>query len=156
MKTAVFMLLLRRLAKGLMSAEEYASFSTKINLMRWQQLRQGFPDIWEKFSEQFNEVKEQFSRLSDPEIVIEAIVPGSIEHYPELFEPFRLQLDQIKTGVDLGAEALTSAIDVTPDLANGIDASVLIDGAPAAEVVVDGASDTAANVISWIVEMLFG
>lgn len=83
--------------------------------MRWNQLRQNFPELWDRFSEKFNEIKDHISPSSDPQEVAQMVAPGNIEHYPELFELFRLQLEQIRSSFTPDVDLVTATHSTSSD-----------------------------------------
>jgi hypothetical protein len=88
MKTAIFEFLLRKLAKQLMSEADYGIFQLRMYTRRWQEFRTENPNLWEWFSEKYEQARDLFTPNSNPEEAFGTIVPGPITHCPELFRPF--------------------------------------------------------------------
>lgn len=91
------------------------------------------------------------------------VVPGNIEHYPELFEPFRLQLEQIRSSFTPDVDLVTATHSTSSDIAGGdLDTEVISNAAssihvplPSSEVTpVD--SDTVSNSFDWVEDFLQG
>lgn len=161
MKTLVFKFLLKKLAKSALPEAEYNAFAARYDFMRWNQLRQNFPELWDRFSDKFNEIKDQVSRSSDPQDVAEMVIPGNIEHYPELFEPFRLQIEQLRLksspDVDLvtathGGDTDIVTSDLDTDAISNAASSIQVSLPSGEGVPVD--EDTVRNFFAWIVEFL--
>lgn len=141
MKTAVFLVLLKQGAKHAMPEAEYAAFAQKYEAMRWNQLRQRFPDTWDSFSERFESVKGSLGSGAQPEQVAASVAPGGIERHPDLFDPFVQQLDGVR------AEIAGGDPDAPPD---GGDPS-----APVETPEVDTAAEVGASTgDSWVEEFL--
>lgn len=91
------------------------------------------------------------------------VVPGSIEHYPELFESFRIQLEQIRSSFTPDVDLVTATHSTSSDIAGGnLDTEVISNAAssihvplPSSEVTpVD--SDTVSNSFDWVEDFLQG
>ncbi|MBS9405457.1 hypothetical protein KG088_17775 [Halomonas sp. TRM85114] len=67
-------------------------FDDRLQMMRINQLKEKWPELWEDFKERYNVVKEQLNDGDEPEVLLSQVYPGGITHYPETFEYFRLRL----------------------------------------------------------------
>ena len=91
MKTKAALLLLQLIAKRCMTEGEYDAFKRRITYMRWQQIRQNWPEIWQDFSERFEAVRDYFTRSADPELILDKAYPEGIQSYLDIFEYIPLQ-----------------------------------------------------------------
>ena len=106
MKTAVFNLLLTRLAKATMEPAAYEDLVQRMRFWKWNQYRQHFPELWDHYSDRFEAVKAQLSGSPTPEGVLDRIVPGPIERHPQIFEAFEREIADVRVGLPIPDDPL--------------------------------------------------
>jgi hypothetical protein len=117
MSFTIFKFFLKRIARLTMSEGEYLAFDQRIRFMEFQQLRQNFPHIWDRFISTYETLQEEFDNQSYEEIA-HMMVDSLGSYGTEVVHSFVTDLTNIGITLDVGT--LDGAIEHAADVAHEV------------------------------------